>query len=435
MRTIRTASPRPAKIVVLDDDPTGSQEATNVPVVLHRDRARLLELLRARPSVYVLTNTRALSRADAVDLLEGIRHDIRAIEQELDTPILVVQRGDSTLRGHVFPEIEVFADSDRTQIVFAPAFPAGGRTTCEGVHTVVVDGVPLNAADTEFAKDPVFPFQERTLPKYVAARSSRPAVTTTARAFAAAAAAAPGNAVLIPDIVDASDVLRVAEGVSALVAEGCPPLVRCAAPLAAMIAGVKSSGYLDLADVRPTGPLLVVAGSHTGATTAQLAELAHSRPASLELDAEAAIASPRATAERAAPELAELLGNHDVVVLSTSRVRDERHGSLADGARVMDSLTSTVAAAANLPGVVIAKGGITSAEVARRGFGARTARVDGQVEAGISLWHLDPETRNLPYLVVPGNIGNPSTLRRLVGGLVNLIGVCGSNGPDRERIE
>jgi uncharacterized protein YgbK (DUF1537 family) len=82
----------------------------------------------------------------------------------------------------------------------------------------------------------------------------------------------------------------------------------------------------------------------------------------------------------------------------------------------MDALVATVTSVADLADLVIAKGGITSAEVATRGLGARTATVLGQVEPGISLWQLDT---GMPYLVVPGNIGSTDTLTSLVNRLVH----------------
>jgi uncharacterized protein YgbK (DUF1537 family) len=66
---------------------------------------------------------------------------------------------------------------------------------------------------------------------------------------------------------------------------------------------------------------------------------------------------------------------------------------------------------------VIAKGGITSAEVARSGLGARTARVRGQLMPGVSVWDLVTAETTIPYVVVPGNVGDPETLAHAVQGL------------------
>ena len=51
------------------------------------------------------------------------------------------------------------------------------------------------------------------------------------------------------------------------------------------------------------------------------------------------------------------------------------------------------------------------AVVARVGLGARRARVLGQVLPGVSVWSVvTPEDEEKLYVVVPGNVGDPSTL-------------------------
>ena len=77
----------------------------------------------------------------------------------------------------------------------------------------------------------------------------------------------------------------------------------------------------------------------------------------------------------------------------------------------MDALTVAVRTVAPKVDVVVAKGGITSADVARVGLGARTARVLGQVLPGISVWQLQAfDGHQVLYVVVPGNVGGPDTL-------------------------
>ncbi len=393
--------------VVLDDDPTGSQEATGVDVLLAPDRARLIQLLRERDAVYVLTNTRALVEADAVALLERLRDDIAAAEAELGVRALVVQRGDSTLRGHVFAEIDVFRQPGDV-VVLTAAFPAGGRVTVGGAHLVRIDGEYVNAADTEFAGDPVFGYSARTMVGYVREMGDRDAVSIAAGDVASA----PAGSVVVPDVASGADIELVAHGVRALIAAGQRVIVRCAAPLAAVLAGVKSRG-----SIRPEpidGPVLVVAGSHTGMTTTQLEHLLAEWPALVELDTDLVMADPARAVELASTALRAALSTDRVAVLATARQRRAEHGTIEDAARVMSALTATVAAVRDLPSAVIAKGGITSAEVATTGLGATVGHVLGQVQPGISLWDLD----GLPYVVVPGNMGSPGTLRELVAEFV-----------------
>ncbi|RWM47243.1 four-carbon acid sugar kinase family protein [Mesorhizobium sp.] len=76
---------------------------------------------------------------------------------------------DSTLRGHVRAELEAaFKASGRKMLVFAPAFPAAGRTTVSGVQ--LVDGVPVT--ETAYGRDPVHPARHSRLVDLVPASVS-----------------------------------------------------------------------------------------------------------------------------------------------------------------------------------------------------------------------------------------------------------------------
>ncbi|MFJ5806404.1 four-carbon acid sugar kinase family protein [Streptomyces sp. NPDC093093] len=67
---------------------------------------------------------------------------------------LLFKTVDSTLRGHVAAEVRAaWAGSRRQAVVIAPAFPAEGRVTVEGVQ--YVRGVPVHESD--YARDPAHP--------------------------------------------------------------------------------------------------------------------------------------------------------------------------------------------------------------------------------------------------------------------------------------
>jgi uncharacterized protein YgbK (DUF1537 family) len=67
----------------------------------------------------------------------------------------------------------------------------------------------------------------------------------------------------------------------------------------------------------------------------------------------------------------------------------------------------------------VAKGGITSSDIATEGLGVKSALVLGQVRPGIPLWRLGEESRfpGLPYAVFPGNVGTDRTLLEVVEAL------------------
>ena len=103
------AAPEPAlKIVVIDDDPTGSQTVHGCPLLLRWDAASLAQGLRQpSPLLFLLANTRAL---DPEQARQRVREICRALGPALAAAQaegvidgwLLVSRGDSTLRGH-FP--------------------------------------------------------------------------------------------------------------------------------------------------------------------------------------------------------------------------------------------------------------------------------------------------------------------------------------------
>ena len=75
---------------------------------------------------------------------------------------LLFKTVDSTLRGHIAAEVRAaWAGSRRRAVVIAPAFPAEGRVTVQGVQ--YVRGVPLHESD--YARDPVHPCGARTSPR------------------------------------------------------------------------------------------------------------------------------------------------------------------------------------------------------------------------------------------------------------------------------
>ena len=104
------------KIIVLDDDPTGSQTVHGCLLLTRWDTTTLSEALcDASPLFFVLTNTRGMDASRAAELTRTVCTNLRSA---LDTlaeagkeihPILV-SRSDSTLRGHYPVETDVIAE-------------------------------------------------------------------------------------------------------------------------------------------------------------------------------------------------------------------------------------------------------------------------------------------------------------------------------------
>lgn len=404
--------------VVLDDDPTGTQSASGVEVLLDWDPAAIAAALRSGGAVYLQTNSRAIPAAQAATLARQIRDQVAEVERTLGQPVLVVLRGDSTLRGHVFTESDVFAGQD-APILFVPAFPGGGRTTVGSVHRALINGVDTPVGQTEFARDPVFGYRSSDLVAWTLECGQRRAVPVLlaelrgsgGHAVAEALAIAAPGELVVPDVATDDDIALVHAGLMAAIGTGRRVVVRAAAPLAAMCAGRLSRGFLPR-PLRPERPgVLVVCGSHTAAASAQLEELTSwSGLSAVVIPTDDSYADPAAAGARAAAAAQAQLAKGGLAILATDRQRRAQDDTLEHGALVMSALITAAAEVAPLVGTVVSKGGITSAEVARVCFKARTAWVAGQVAAGISVWELGEGTNRGMQVIVPGNVGDAGTL-------------------------
>jgi uncharacterized protein YgbK (DUF1537 family) len=98
-------------------------------------------------------------------------------------------------------------------------------------------------------------------------------------------------------------------------------------------------------------------------------------------------------------------------------VGDDAISSLNIGSFVAATLVRVVQSITVRPRYVIAKGGITSSDIATKGLNIKRATVIGQAAPGVPLWRCDEETSRhpgVPYVVFPGNVGGEDELAELV---------------------
>ena len=117
--------------------------------------------------------------------------------------------------------------------------------------------------------------------------------------------------------------------------------------------------------------------------------------------------------------------------------QDAGSGGLVIGAKVNEALCAVAARVVEraTPAFVVAKGGITSNDVAVKSLGVRRADVLGQVVAGVPAWRLGRESR-LPgasYVVFPGNVGDADDLANVVETVAGASGAGVRRGVDRAR--
>jgi uncharacterized protein YgbK (DUF1537 family) len=430
------------KAVVLDDDPTGTQTMHGVDVLADWSVPSLARALAdPGPCFFVLTNTRSLPAPEAAALIREIAANLSAAGAETGTDFAVVSRSDSTLRGHFAVELAALErglDGAIDGIIVVPAFFEGGRYTIDNVHYVAEGDRLVPAAETEFARDKTFGYRHSNLREWIEEKTGGAARAGDVASIDIATLRGPNGAervrrrllelprgaFLVVNAAAYADLEVFVHGLLRTEAAGRRYLFRTAASFVRVRAGIESRPLLGASEISGSGPVggLVVVGSYIGKTTAQL-ESALTLPSAAGIEvvvdrlAETVSRATEIGRVAAAALGAMRAGRHAVVF--TSRAHESALGTAGDlkaGRIVSNALVEIVRAIPERPRVLIAKGGITSSDVAIHGLGMRRARVLGQAAPGVPVWEMGPETRfpGIRYVVWPGNVGAPDALRELI---------------------
>lgn len=463
----------PRVLVVLDDDPTGTQSVADLAVLTRWDVEDFswafshISGNQTKPAVYVLTNTRSLDPAEAAARNEEIVRNALAAAAAAGLSLGFVSRSDSTLRGHYPLEPDVIAATVAAEtgeatdgVVIVPAFPDAGRVTIGGVHYMRASGEDAGAltpvAGTEFAKDATFGFANSEMAKYVEEKSkgrfaaenvivldlniiragaaaNDPAIS--AKAIADAIEPATDSTPIVADIVTENDFRALALGLEEAERRGKKLLYRVGPPFVRGRIGQDIrealTGEEAYAGNSPsTAGGLIVVGSHVGLTTRQLNVLTaeHGSAKIIEIDVEKLLAAGTEAAADAfigtvVSDVVAALREGDVIV-HTSRLlikTDDPAASLEIARKVSAAVVSVVNRTLKTfpPRFVIAKGGITSSDVAAHGLEIRHAIVRGPMLPGIvSLWEpVDGPAKGIPYIVFAGNVGDDQSLAQVTRNL------------------
>ncbi len=437
------------RTVVLDDDPTGSQSVHDVEVVTALEQAEYERAL-AEPGAtcFILTNSRSLPQDGAVQLTARVAGDVLGVMAAMSAPVDLVSRSDSTLCGYVLPEVEALVDAHLAGtgrqvdgVLLAPAFLEAGRFTVGDVHYATVDGAPVPVADTEFARDASFGYTSSDLREFVAEKSGGRLRAEDVRSIslhdirvggpdrvAEILGDVSGGAFVVVNAADYADLEVVVLGLIEARQAGKSFVYRTGPSFVRALAGIVPRSPLGAGDLwpegRPDGHGLLVVGSHVGLTSAQVAAVeGRGHFERIELDVRALIDPERREDHiaEAAGRVRTALGHGDVLLL-TSRALVRGAGaedSLAIARTVSAGVTTLVRAVLpSRPAWVVAKGGITSHDVAVEGLGIRRARVLGQLLTGMVSVFRPLEAAEgavgMPYVVFAGNVGDTQTLAHVV---------------------
>lgn len=427
-----------SKIVILDDDPTGTQTVHNIPVLTTWDVESLCHALRSNePAFFILTNTRAFTQDEAVALSHAVGMNLKAASRKTQVPVDVISRSDSTLRGHFPAEVDAVAktmEEEHLPYLICPFFFEGGRLTIDDVHYVAEGDELIPAAQTPYAQDATFGFGQSNLKAWVAEKTNGriPAEQVVSislkdirdggpQAIAGILGDVLEKGACIVNAASYKDMEVFVAGLDLALEKGKRFLYRTAASFVRVRTGViPKKAYLSRDDLivdTKAGGLFVV-GSYVPKTTAQVKALQEQPDVNaIEIEVEKILDSETVSDEvgRVIDHANQSLTSGKDTLIYTSRkllASDDPEKSRLIGQAVSKSLIDVVQGITVQPRYLVAKGGITSSDVATIGLNVKKAMVIGQALPGVPVWELGNEAvyPGMAYIVFPGNVGDDTAL-------------------------
>ena len=433
--------------MVLDDEPTGTQTVHDISVLTRWSVEALRAALASDDSVfYILTNSRSVPAQRAAEMNAEIARNLARAARDVKRDFIVVSRSDSTLRGHYPTELDALRETIERECgyrfdghMIIPFFLEGGRFTIGDVHWVQEGERLIPAAQTEYARDATFGYTHSNLREWIeektAARYHAAEITSISledirlggptRVAEILSTARNGMPIVVNAASDGDMDVFVA-GLLRAEARGKRFLFRTAASFVRARGGIVKRELLKASELYAGVPRgrggLVVVGSYIQKSSEQLrAVQGLSELVSIELNVTRVLDPATRGVEilRAAIKLNAAIGLDRTALVYTSRALitgATKEQSLQIGQQVSAALIETVRRVAVAPRFIVAKGGITSSDIATRALDVIQARVLGQIAPGVPVWRLGDESRfpGIPYIVFPGNVGTKETLAQVV---------------------
>jgi len=435
------------KVVVLDDDPTGTQTVHGLPVVTEwAPEALAAAWDEAETTFYVLTNSRRYPLEQAQAMNREIARNLCRVARTKGGEPVVVSRSDSTLRGHYPGEVSALRRALEAElgvrydgVIIIPFFLEGGRLTIDDIHWVQTGAELTPAAQTEFARDPTFGYHHSNLQEWVAEKtegqvpadevmsiSLRDIREGGPQAVMGRLTGAKRHRAIVVNAATYRDVETFVWGLMQAESRGKRFLFRTAASFVKVRGGVLDRGLLTHNELQaPAGKEgvggLTIVGSYVQRTTQQLnAALELDSTLGLELHVTRILEENARQAEiedvlhRTEQELR---GGQDVLVYTSRELTiPDGVAQLHVAQQISEALVEVLHRLSVPPAYLIGKGGITSSDLATGGLGVRQAQVLGQIVPGVPVWQLGPESKypGLPYVVFPGNVGGPDALAQTI---------------------
>lgn len=440
--------------VKIQQEVAGTQTVHDIELLTTWNRHMLVEALQNEPRLfYLLTNSRSMPESEAVQLNHETAQKLAAASEETKIGFVVASRSDSTLRGHYPAEIQAlesgFTSSGGISFdghLVVPAFFEGGRYTINDTHYVATPTANSDtlqpASETSFARDSVFGYRTAYLPAWIEEKSDgrwrADQVMSIGlevirqggpEAVASKLQTVEGSIPVVINAAGYGDLAVVVLGLLRAEAVGKRFLYRTAASFVRLRGAVERKPPLEAKEIMSGTPAVeggvVVVGSYVPDSSTQLENvLTLSQVIGIELPVERVIgnaAESEIISREVGQQLEAAIMARRVGVLYTSRklvTSANRMENLEIGYKVSHALIAALRHVKSRPRFIIAKGGITSHDVAQKALGAARAHVLGQLFPGVPVWRLEsgPQSRfeGVPYLVFPGNVGGPESLMQAV---------------------
>jgi len=442
------------KIVVLDDDPTGTQTVHGINVYTGWSRDDIEQGFRDPGGIfYILTNSRSFQREETRSVHCEIGRIIAEVSRKAGKKYVIISRGDSTLRGHYPLETETLrrATEEAGSLIFdgeilCPFFPEGGRFTINDIHYVRYGDRLIPAGDTEFARDKSFGYlssdlKEWCMEKYEG-KLKKDQITTIPLELLQEGKVEEITRLLmqvrdfgkvIVNAVTYSDIKVFCASYMYALRQGKEFLFRSAAALPKVLGRIPDkpllSGQELVAGECGTGGIVLV-GSHVRKTTEQLEMLGKNMRSVhfIQFDQHRVLEDKGLLLEkqRVVEEAERFIARGRTVVVYTRRDRldvegDDPDKQLQIAVAISQALVGVIGDLKVRPRFVVAKGGITSSDVGTKALRIKKAAVAGQILPGIPVWITGEESKfpKLPFVIFPGNVGETDALLRVVEKLIN----------------
>lgn len=435
------------KIIVLDDDPTGIQTVHGVHVYTDWSYEHILDCFRDDAVIsYILTNSRSFTSEHTKRVHREIAENICRAAAQTGRNVVLISRGDSTLRGHWPLETQALAEtlaaSGRKRFdgeVIIPFFPEGGRFTFGNVHYVREEDSLIPASETEFARDATFGYLSSNLTDWCeektdGAHKAGSCICITLEdirslnvgKITAQLMAAKNFTKIIVNAVCYEDLKVFCAAYLEALSAGKEFLFRTAAAWPKILGGITDKALLThhelVADTSCGGVILV--GSYVSKTTQQLENLKNSGLPIRFVAFDAALVTEEHGLVREASRVVSVVeesilqGTSVCVYTTRKRIEPEslsREQRLQMSVAISDAVSSVIGNLSVRPSFIVAKGGITSSDVGVKALRVRRAIVMGQIMPGIPVWMTGEESKfpYMPYVIFPGNVGDIATLTNI----------------------